>query len=261
MKKAVFLTVLMCAIFVINAQAESIDGFENAEYSKFNTYADENGLGGTQIYFEGTVHSKVVGESLVGLIIRQGDENYWIFAVSDEPSKAEQIADGLIGKQIRIFGEYTGFSGIFRMPCIQFTKDGQKIQIVNENNEYQDYWTFSDWVSSLDGEGENNLDSVTKPNETITLGAGIYVVGEDIAEGKYDFVALNGSGTLRTYKNYEQFHAEEYDYEMQYELAAEDSSAMSMFGDMYGTSASNVRLENGECFVISSGLELRVTSK
>ena len=39
-------------------EPEMIDGFEKAEYEKFNSYAEENGLDGTNIYIDGVVKER-----------------------------------------------------------------------------------------------------------------------------------------------------------------------------------------------------------
>lgn len=68
---------------------EYIDGFEVADYDKFNSYASENGLDGTYVYIEGKVlnQTKLADTEfpIISLTVEQEDGNRWSVAfVSEE---------------------------------------------------------------------------------------------------------------------------------------------------------------------------------
>lgn len=94
--------------------------------------------------------------------------------------------------------------------------------------------------------------------EPTTLGAGIFIVGEDIPAGKYDITAINGSGgTICFYPNYD-IYKNDGKSDGYYFLYAEDYKYYSK-GD--STTASNILLSDGNCIDIESGLELQFTPK
>lgn len=149
----------------------NIDGFEKAEYEKFNSYASENGLDGTPIYIEGEVISQtIVGSSeipLLSIIVEQNDGNRWCVAISSD-SKIDAISY----KNIRAFGMYGGFSDVFNLPTmIVATEDIEKIDKfrieLEKNGEYIDAWNFSDCVYAelYTEEKENNTMGNNKESE------------------------------------------------------------------------------------------------
>ena len=91
----------------LKQEQEIIDGFERAEYDKFNSYASENGLDGTLIYIEGKVINQTKIDSdegeppLLAIVVEQEDKNRWDVNVPSE-SEIEEIG----GENVRIFGTY-----------------------------------------------------------------------------------------------------------------------------------------------------------
>lgn len=169
-------------------EAESIDGFEKAEYDRFNSYASENGLGDTPIYIEGKVLNQTKLENNnseipeLALIIEENDGDRWCASVASE-SKIDEITD----KNVRIFGTYLGYSDVFNLPglAVVYT-DGDvpdmklaRIEI-NQNGKYEEVWNFYDDYAKdeiadiVNEENGNNAENETKQstNETpdITIG-------------------------------------------------------------------------------------------
>lgn len=145
------------------AETEYIDGFERADYDKFNSYAYENGLEYTPIYIEGKVlnQTKIDGDSdlsTIHLVVEQQDGNRWV---------ASLISDseiyGIENKSVRIFGEYTGFSDVFNLPAMavgsQIEADYNKARIEEEKNgEYIEIWNFYDDCLKEELENSNDID-------------------------------------------------------------------------------------------------------
>lgn len=93
------------------------------------------------------------------------------------------------------------------------------------------------------------------------LSAGTFIIGEDIPSGKYDFIANTGSSQIYIYKSYDDFKDSEYSFTQTYNLGAEGSTGLESLPDLYSKTASNVRLSDGECLVINSGLTIDVINK
>ena len=135
-----------------DGKSSSIDGFENAtlEYDKFNSYASDNGLGGTLIYIEGKVLNQTeLSESEVPIlliIIEQNDGNRWAVNVTSE-SEIKEIDK----KNVRIFGTYQGFSDVANLPTLTVAvnnsnKVDKAIIEVEEDGKYATAWSFSDYA-------------------------------------------------------------------------------------------------------------------
>lgn len=151
-----------------------IDGFQEPDYEKFNSYASENGLDGTLIYIEGKILSQTqLGRSLDGmptlaLVIEQEDGNKWCAGVTSE-YEIEEIND----KNVRIFGTYQGFSDKMELPGISVVvknaNDFHKARIeIEENGEYTEVWNFyDDWVKLKEENNESGeYTAVKQPQET-----------------------------------------------------------------------------------------------
>ena len=127
-----------------------LDGFEKAEYEKYNSYASENGLAGTLIYIEGKVIEQTEEESddlgILMLIVEQDDGKKWCVGVPGE-DEIEEINE----QNVRIYGEYQGYSEEYDLPAMMVdTEDSEKIEqaridIYNESG-YTTVWRFSEYV-------------------------------------------------------------------------------------------------------------------
>lgn len=151
-----------------------IDGFQEPDYEKFNSYASENGLDGTLIYIEGKLLSQTqLGRSLDGtptlaLVVEQEDGNKWCAGVTSE-CEIEEIKN----KNVRVFGTYQGFSDRMKLPGISVvvknTNDFRKARIeIEENGNYIEVWNFYDnWTKlTMEGRNEENEESEPQPQET-----------------------------------------------------------------------------------------------
>lgn len=150
-------------------ESQKIDGFEKAEYEKFNSYASENGLDGTPIYITGKIINKAAqDDELLSFIVEQEDRNKWVVGIPVSDNENE-IIDGLINKNVRAFGTYTGFSDKFNVPCIVLvTKDTEmmdevRIERESEKYAYETVWKFSDYINQTIGNdgSENNDTEIT----------------------------------------------------------------------------------------------------
>lgn len=125
---------------------EYIDGFEKAEYEKFNSYALDNGLGGTAVCIEGKVLNQTkLGDStppVLALVVEQDDGKRWSISLFSD-SKIEELEE----KEVRIFGSYQGFSDVMNLPTVVVAiedielLDKARIE-VKENGEYKTAWSF-----------------------------------------------------------------------------------------------------------------------
>lgn len=146
----------------VDAEEESveyIDGFEKAEYEKFNSYACENGLDGSLIYIEGKVLSQTKLDDkdsdipILVLIIEQESENRWCAAVHSD-AELNSIED----EEVRIFGTYVGFSDVFNLPSIDVATtneenyDKARIDVLNDSGDYETIWKFSDYANQVASE-------------------------------------------------------------------------------------------------------------
>lgn len=150
-------------------KSKEIDGFEKAEYEKYNSYASENGLDGKEIYVEGKIISKTALEECISFNIEQEDGNRWCVAapVSDD---VDELIDSLTDHDVRIFGVYIGFSDRFNCPSIALAVENfdkaEKVRIekkINENS-YKTVWNFLDYANQSE---ENDLSEII---EDITIG-------------------------------------------------------------------------------------------
>lgn len=158
-----------------------IDGFEKAEYEKYNSYASENGLAGDLIYVEGTViNQTIIADSdidALSVVIEQEDGNRWCIGVPVE-SKIEEIE----GKNVRIFGTYQGFSDAVNLPAIIVASEDAKIQ-VKENGEYKTVWSFMDYVKEeMTSQKDSDIEEISKTEKEVAIEETIDEETEDVEE-------------------------------------------------------------------------------
>lgn len=126
-----------------------VDGFlyVGNSYEKYNSYASENGLGDTKIYVEGTVLSTIDLSNeemlMMDLFVEQEDGNQWCVGVAF----ANDVGD-IVGKEIRVFGTYQGFSDNFNLPTMTVLDNDakSKIQVKNNNGNYETIWSCEEYV-------------------------------------------------------------------------------------------------------------------
>lgn len=165
--------------------SESIDGFQKPDYEKFNSYASDNGLGGTPIYIEGKVLNQTkLGDStspVLALVVEQEDGKRWCVSLTFDSE-----LEGIKEKNVRVFGSYQGYSDVMNLPAmivaIEDSELMDKARIeIKENGEYKTVWSFMDYAGS---ESEKEKSSVESEGEEEGLNV-IYsekykVDGEDI---------------------------------------------------------------------------------
>lgn len=150
------------------SEPEFIGAFEKPEYSKYNSYASDNGLGDTLICIEGKVLNQTIFKMddpkvpLLALVVEQQDGNRWSVSVSSD-SKIQEIQD----KNVRVFGTYRGFSDVMNLPTmavaiVDFEHMYEARIEVEENGEYVTAWTFSDYVAE---QMNNTSESGESPSE------------------------------------------------------------------------------------------------
>lgn len=161
----------------LKQEQEIIDGFERAEYDKFNSYASENGLDGTLIYIEGKVINQTKIDSdegeppLLAIVVEQEDKNRWDVNVPSE-SEIEEIG----GENVRIFGTYQGFSDVLNLPAVSVVVDDYeimdlaRIDIKKDDGKYETVWNFGDYVNS-------NIDT-----DDIETDEKVYLTDEEIPQ-------------------------------------------------------------------------------
>ncbi len=126
-------------------EPEYIDGFEVAEYDRFNSYASENGLGGTLICVEGKVISQANIQDadipILAVVVEQEDGKRWSVSLTSD-SKISEIDE----KNVRVFGTYQGFSDVANLPAISVVAEEEYIDKarieVDKNGNWVEAWNF-----------------------------------------------------------------------------------------------------------------------
>ena len=108
--------------------------------------------------------------------------------------------------------------------------------------------------------GLQSEESLPAATDTVSLGIGTWIVGEDIPAGKYDLTSPDGTAFVKIYKSYEDRVNEEYSYFESYDvtsqayidalLEASGGENAELYASLYHPSASNIRLEDGYCLYI-----------
>ena len=100
--------------------------FEKAKFEKYNSYASENGLGGTKIWIEGsyeevnTLDSE--GMKILLAVFKDLDGHEWILGLDVDALTSKDIYDGLTEHRILVTGVYDGYSDVYEMPVVWLTQ-------------------------------------------------------------------------------------------------------------------------------------------
>ena len=137
---------------VNKVQQNFTDGYEKAVFSKFNSFASENGLGGTEVYIDCIIDRTSIidtdeGKIIVGYLI-DNDNNNWIALLNGTVFVNEKEYNSVIGKPLVFCGIYDGYSATEKMPyvyldelCVKETgeiKSGiGKLMSIAENNKIE----------------------------------------------------------------------------------------------------------------------------
>lgn len=199
-------------------EAESIDGFEKAEYDRFNSYASENGLGDTPIYIEGKVLNQTEledGKSAnaqlpqIVCIVEDDGGNRWSVSYYGEVLDIDD-------KNVRIFGTYIGFSDVFNLPSMavgiedEYNYDKARIEI-EENGKYTEVWNWYDNYIKIELESMGLFDD----SEQETQGTPELTTGQsnalESALSYLDFMAFSYTGLIEQLE-YEGYSTEDATY-------------------------------------------------
>ncbi len=97
-----------------------ISGYEEAEFSKYNSPASENGLGGSQIYIVGTLEKTEIldaeGTPLILGYIADDEGNMWLVKMHIVPVVTETHFNAAVGTAVVCTVVYDGYSGKLQMP-------------------------------------------------------------------------------------------------------------------------------------------------
>ena len=96
--------------------------YEEAEFSKFNSYASENGLGGTRVWVEGFYDEVNIIDSdgfhIMHSTLTDDKGNRWLLVLDIEEANSKETFEKLINHRILVIGTYDGYSDVFDMPTI-----------------------------------------------------------------------------------------------------------------------------------------------
>lgn len=102
------------------------DGFEKAEYDKFNSYARDNGLKDTFIWIEGvsggTITIEADGMELYNTVITQDDGKQWLVGLDSDLLGSYDTFANIKDHVLCIRGLYQGFSDVYKLPHLNMTK-------------------------------------------------------------------------------------------------------------------------------------------
>ncbi len=117
-------------VLLYEAPAGLTNGYEFGEFDRFNSFASENGLGGTMIWFNGSyehvssMDMSEVQESLEVFITVATDEDghEWLVQMDLSEYGAIDKYKNLEGHQLCILGQYEGYSEVYEAPTITLEK-------------------------------------------------------------------------------------------------------------------------------------------
>jgi len=101
---------------------EFTDGFEKAEYDKYNSRATDNGLKGTLIYFTGELKEIELiensGSNTIFGYVTDYAGHKWMVCMNSEQYVAGDYYDEYIGKEVCVRGRYNGYAVDFECPFV-----------------------------------------------------------------------------------------------------------------------------------------------
>lgn len=112
---------------ILDAEIDTFTyGYEKADFSKYNSNASENGLGGTKIYLLCTIDrieylDTDAGKIIIGYITDDSNKN-WLTIMHTTALVDKNEYNNIIGKPIILLGKYEGFSGTEKLPVVNLYK-------------------------------------------------------------------------------------------------------------------------------------------
>ena len=103
------------------------DGYQYADFAKFNSYNSDNGLGGTPIYLSGRIKdiqpAKQYGsEYSLAIMVDDTDGYQWYMRCKCTKSNYDKFKEDLLGKDAAIYGTYAGYSGVTNRPMMDILR-------------------------------------------------------------------------------------------------------------------------------------------
>lgn len=133
---------------LVAEDVESIDGFERANFDKFNSYASKNGLKDTKVFIDGVVEEKIVAGDTVAFSLKDG-QNFWVIVAGELPDYDEQNVDKIVGKNVRIYGYYNGYSKTVDMPAVHCDIEDARIVLSDTSGEESEKISNSDNLENI----------------------------------------------------------------------------------------------------------------
>lgn len=101
-----------------NSNSEKdIDGYEYAEFNKFNSYASQNGLANTPVYIKGKVQDVWDFDNECGITLKSEGNGEWLI-IFQEVKYSTEIFELLNNQEVLCFGKYIDFAEHFSMPGV-----------------------------------------------------------------------------------------------------------------------------------------------
>lgn len=187
----ILIVILICADLLSNKSTSSTlednEAFEIADFDKFNSYASDNGLGGTLVCMAGTITDTYEVEDgdnfeWVGLLVEDenGDEWTVLLTYYNENDEPEFVQDSIDNETMLVFyGQYAGYSDVVNRPSIYLNHlyDDAEIEskyvhqirvdkiVDNDENETLFYW-YKEWHQAL--EAQETETTTKEETETTT---------------------------------------------------------------------------------------------
>ena len=120
------------SIFVTSESMDGIDGFKKAIYEDYNYPYSGRTKEGELLYVEGKVVDCVDYKSSIVFILEDEYRNGWLISVGSVPLFSKEKANTLVGKEIRVYGSYMGYSNVFRLPSMHILSEELKIEDLSD---------------------------------------------------------------------------------------------------------------------------------
>lgn len=106
------------------------EGYEFGNFGTYNSPAEENGLGDTMVWFDGsfdTVNTVDLPDVKAGLqiyvaTVTDEDGHNWLVELDCNEYEPIDKYTALEGHKLCILGQYQGFSGVYQMPAVMMEK-------------------------------------------------------------------------------------------------------------------------------------------
>lgn len=105
-----------------NIEVEIPSGFkkdyESAVFDRFNSYASENGLGGTKIWIQGKFEKLFEINGDYCCLVDVGEEHKWLVDLDKKSKVPDNTYQNLVSHIVCIRGVYNGWSSIYEYPSM-----------------------------------------------------------------------------------------------------------------------------------------------